>query len=160
MGCFCVFRSKKNSRSQIVQHDQGKLLYQLLCFWRISEPYCSSFDSVWRHPDHWQRENLLVQGAKKSHKKLLPRKQAWTGFLRPCLSGRLRRWDTSCSNISDVAYFQQGLYRSCIGVICPIVFCLEHRHIGTSRNFRNRENSCSKRDLSYWIIRTWQCSSN
>jgi hypothetical protein len=31
MGCFPVFWRKKNSRSQIVQHDQGKLLISIEC---------------------------------------------------------------------------------------------------------------------------------
>jgi hypothetical protein len=59
MGCFPVFWRKKKSRSQIVQHDQGKLFLSI-------EPYCSSFDSV--PSDVPIRGNVKIYSSKELRK--------------------------------------------------------------------------------------------
>ena len=102
-------------------------------FWSISEPYCSSFDSVRRHPNRRQCENLLVQGAEKSHKKLLPGKQAWTGFFRPCLPGRLLQY----------------LWCSLVQISAQLCSWLEHRNLrGICCNFR--KNTHPFYELIFW----------
>ena len=78
-----------------------------------------------------QHENILVQGAKKSHKKFLPGKQAWTGFFRMCLHGKI-----AVALTFEIPLAQTRRNHAPCAELCPR---LEHRNlIGNCKKFRNQ----------------------
>ena len=83
-----------------------------------------------------QHENILVQGAKKSHKKFLPGKQAWTGFFRMCLHGKI-----AVALTFEIPLAQTRRNHAPCAELCPR---LEHRNlIGNCKKFRNQRKKKS-----------------